>query len=195
MMESFIHGRVFVFIDPPSLSAPAPSYGWAGAANILYSQQTLGWRMDYTKLKKYLDAECDLQGVYFYTGHVGSNDKQQSFLQKLRGLGFYVRSKEVKRIKTGMNTYVFKGNLDVELAVDAILHLEDYDTLILMSGDSDFAYLLDIAKERKKCVAVMSSKNHISIELLQRAKYINLSKLRPYIEFLKSPPDRNRGEV
>jgi len=36
MINQFVKGRVYVFID---------------AANILYSQQTLHWRVDYKKLK------------------------------------------------------------------------------------------------------------------------------------------------
>ena len=47
-----MRGRVYVFVD---------------AANILYSQQSLRWRVDYKKLKEYFEKECDLKGIYFYT--------------------------------------------------------------------------------------------------------------------------------
>jgi len=39
MIKKFIKGRAAVFID---------------AENILYSQQTLGWRIDYQRLRDYL---------------------------------------------------------------------------------------------------------------------------------------------
>ena len=39
MIKQFVNGRVCVFID---------------AANILYSQQTLHWKVDYEKLKSIL---------------------------------------------------------------------------------------------------------------------------------------------
>lgn len=170
MINQFVKGRVYVFID---------------AANILYSQQTLHWRVDYKKLKDYFKEECDLQAIYFYTGRVGANDKQNSFLQKLKELEYIIRTKEVKRIKIGRNTYEWKGNLDAELVIDALKHSDDFDTFILMSGDSDFAPLLDELKERKKRVIVMSSKHHISIELIERAKYINIRKLKDQIMFIK----------
>lgn len=178
-LKQFIHGRICVFID---------------AANILYSQQTLGWRVDYTKLKTYFENECDLRGIFFYTGHVGDNERQQSFLGKLERLGYHVHSKEVKRIRVSPDTYILKGNLDVELAVEAVLHLDDYDTIVLMSGDSDFAFLLDVLKERGKRTIVLSERGHVSRELLERAKYIDLRRLRDAIEFQKSPPPK-RGEV
>ena len=53
MIGQFVKGRVHVFVD---------------AANILYSQQTLHWRVDYRKLKEYFKKECDLKAIYFYTG-------------------------------------------------------------------------------------------------------------------------------
>ncbi|MBU0458620.1 NYN domain-containing protein [Patescibacteria group bacterium] len=171
MLREYIFGRTYVFID---------------AANILYSQQTLGWRVDYTKLKNYLDNECLLGKIFFYTGKVGDNIKQQSFLNKLRRIGYFVNAKEVKRIRMSDNMYILKGNLDVELAIDAVLNMHNYDTILLLSGDSDFAYLLDVLKKNRRRVLVVSERGHVSLELLQRAKYIDLKKLRKYIEFISN---------
>lgn len=166
MISQFVRGRVYVFVD---------------AANILYSQQTLRWRVDYKKLKEYFEKECDLKGIYFYTGRLGENQKQNSFIEKLSKLGYVVKAKEVKRIKVSRDTYEWKGNLDVELTIDVIANLNNFDTLVLMSGDSDFAALLDTAKSQNKRVLVMSTKGHVSKELLERAKYINIKKLKDYI--------------
>ena len=166
MLNQFIKGRVYVFID---------------AANILYSQQTLGWRVDYQKLKKYFERECDLKGIFFYTGNVGENHKQGLFLEKLKSFGYQVTAKEVKRIQVGRNTYEWKGNLDVELALDAYRLMEEFDTLLLFSGDSDFSYLLDLLRQKGKKVIVASTRGHISKELLTRAKYIDLRKLKEII--------------
>jgi len=168
MIKQFVKGKVCVFID---------------AANILYSQQTLGWRVDYKKLKKYFESECDLCGIYFYTGQVGADDKQNSFLKKLEQFGYVVKAKEVKRIKISKSAYEWKGNLDVELTIDVLGNINNFETLILMSGDSDFAPLLDAVKARHKRVLVMSTKGHISKELLDRAKYVNLRKLKDFIAF------------
>lgn len=170
MIGKFVKGKIYVFID---------------AANILYSQQTLGWRVDYKKLRKYFEKECDLQTIYFYTGRVGENHKQNAFLEKLKSLRYQVRAKEVKRIKISRNTYEWKGNLDAELIIDVLKNIDNFDTCILMSGDSDFAVLLDELKARGKRIIVMSSKHHISRELIERAKYVNLKKLKDQISFCK----------
>ena len=182
MIGQFVKGRVCVFVD---------------AANILYSQQTLHWRVDYRKLKEYFKKECDLKAIYFYTGRVGENHKQNSFIKKLEQLGYIVKAKEVKRIKISKSAYERKGNLDVELTIDVLGNINNFDTLILMSGDSDFAPLLDAVKSQHKRVLVMSTKGHISKELLNRAKYINLKKLKDFIAYhqQKQIPPPKRGEV
>ena len=59
-----------------------------------------------------------------------------------------------------------------------------FKTIILLSGDSDFAPVVDRVKNQGKRVIVMSVKGHISRELLERAKYVNLKKLRSEIELI-----------
>jgi len=167
MIKPFVKGKVAVFID---------------AANIFYSQRTLGWRIDYGKLSRYFHDESVVTGMYYYTGMVGSIEKQQAFIQKIKSIGYKVTAKEVKFIHVAGSPDVPKGNLDVELALDAFRLRGDFDTLVLFSGDSDFAYLLDLLKQEGKRVVVVSTRGHISRELLERAKYIDLPKLRQRIE-------------
>jgi|SRR3989344_2022867 len=168
MMKKFIKGKAAVFID---------------AANVLYSQKALGWRVDYIKLKRYFEMQCTLVHIAFYTGKVGAHEKQQKFLNKLSEEDIVVVSKEVKFIKIDGGKLLPKGNLDVELALDAFSRESQFDTLILFSGDSDFAHLLDLLKRKGKQVIVVSTRNHISRELIERAKFIPLDKLREYMEY------------
>jgi len=166
LIGQYTKGKVYCFID---------------AANILYSQKTLGWRLDYKKLKDYLSQECDLGGIFFYTGRVGTSEKQNKFLEKLKSYGYMVKAKEVKRIEIAPNIFEWKGNLDVELTIDALKNSDNFKTCILMSGDSDFASLLDELKAKGKRVLVISTRGHISKELLNRAKYVDLRKLKGQI--------------
>ena len=178
MIGQFVKGRAYVFID---------------AANILYSQQTLGWRIDYKRLYEYCADETKLVGVRYYTGKVGTLEKQLKFIRKLETLRYTVVAKEVKFIKIDGGKLLPKGNLDVELALDAMRLASKYDSLVLFSGDSDFAYLIDLLKESGKQVIVLSTRGHVSKELLDRAKYVDLQKLKDRIslESLKNqePPE------
>jgi len=69
----------------------------------------------------------------------------------------------------------------MELAFEMVDLTDKYDTAILMSGDSDFSVPIDRIKKRGKQVIVISTRGRISRELLERAKYIDLRKLREEI--------------
>lgn len=170
MLKKYAQGRVSVFID---------------ASNVYFSQKKLKWRVDFRKLLDYLLSEVDLRAVYYYTARDLSFVKQTKFLNWLEMIGYVVRSKKVKFIKDnqGQKEGFHKGNLDVELTIDVLETKDDYDTLLLVSGDSDFEPLLQLMKSkyRKRCL-VTATKHSISIELIRCAKYyIDMKKLRDYI--------------
>jgi len=108
------------------------------------------------------------------------NPKQKKFLDMLEINGYIVRAKAVKRIKSPEG-YKWKNNLDIELAFEMIDTQDAYDTAILISGDSDFAVPIDRIKKSGKRIIVVSTRGHISRELLERSKYIDLRKLKQEI--------------
>jgi uncharacterized LabA/DUF88 family protein len=170
MIGQFIKGRVYVFVD---------------AANIFYTQRTLGWRISYEKLKKYFEDECgdELNKIFVYTATDSERPQQNKFFDMLIANDFIVRTKEVKRIRVAKGVYEWKGDFDVELTMDVMDNINEFDTAILLSGDSDFAPVVNRMKQNGKKIVVMSAKNHISRELIKLSnKYINLKKLRDRIE-------------
>ena len=169
MIKKFIKGKTSVFID---------------ASNIYFFYKKLKWKIDLIKLFDYFRDESDLIDIYYYTGRDIESQIQNKFISFLNRSGYIVRSKKIKFIKDGSgNGGFFKGNLDVELTMDVLETKNMYDTLILISGDSDFEPLLKLMKKKynKKCL-VMATKHSISIELIKCAKYINLAKLKKYIK-------------
>lgn len=153
------------------------------AANVIYSQQTLNWQIDYKKLMDYFKINYKLSNVFFYFGNIKENKNQQKFFNKLKQWGYKIRTKEVKIIRQKDGSLLKKGNLDVELTIDAVNTLQSYSTLILMSGDSDFHALIKFVQQRNKKVVVISSKGHVSKELLVASdKYINFNILREFVE-------------
>ena len=167
MIKRLVKGKVFVFID---------------AANIFYAQRTLRWRISYERLMKYLSSECNLGKCFVYTATLKENEKQARFIRMLKKAGYIVRTKHVKMIRLSRNSFQWKGNFDVELTIDVLDNLNNFSTLILLSGDSDFASLLRRVKKEKKRVIVISAKKHISRELLLEAKFVNFKNLREKIE-------------
>jgi uncharacterized LabA/DUF88 family protein len=163
MFENFIFGRLCIFIDE---------------ANVYHFQKTLGWKIDYLKLKKYFASLTQISILNFYTSYLEDNIIQSERFQILSDNGFNVIKKNLKFIKNKNGPFIKKGNLDIELALDAYRQKDEYDTFVLFSGDSDFAYLLDLLKTNDKKLLVVSTRKHISKELLTKSDYyLDLKKL------------------
>lgn len=172
MIEKFVKGKVSVFID---------------ASNIYHSFKKLGWMIDFLRLKEYLENKTELESIYYYTAYDSEYSKQRKFLDFLEIIGYVVRKKKVKFIKDSNRESggFHKGNLDVELTIDTVYSRNNFQSFILFSGDSDFEALIKYMKSYRKNCIVISTKDHVSIELLKQAKFIDLKKLKEKIELKK----------
>ncbi len=167
MLKNFVKGRVYIFID---------------AENVFYSQKTLGWKISYEKLMQYFKKECgENVKCFVYTGRDENNSGQLKFLDMLEINGYIVRTKVVKKIKNRQGGYKWKNNLDLELAFEMVETKEKYDVAVLLSGDSDFSVAIERIKKVGKRIIVMSTRGHISRELLEVSKYVDLRKLKDVI--------------
>jgi len=170
MINKFVKGKTAVFID---------------SANVYYSEKTMGWRIDFQKLLNYFKRETNLFRIAYYGAINPENKGERKFHDFLEILGYVVRHKKIKFIKDETDLAYgghHKGNIDVDLTIDAVHFRDDYDTFVLLSGDSDFESLIKYLKAFKKRCIVMSTKGHISIELLKQAKFIDFKKIRKEIE-------------
>jgi uncharacterized LabA/DUF88 family protein len=170
MINNFVKGKTAVFID---------------SANVYYSEKTMGWRIDFQKLLNYFKRETDLFRIAYYGAINPENEGERKFHDFLEIIGYVVRHKKIKFIKDKTDLAYgghHKGNIDVDLTIDAVHFRDDYDTFVLLSGDSDFESLIKYLKAFKKRCIVMSTKGHVSIELLKQAKFIDFKKIRKEIE-------------
>lgn len=170
-------------------------------SNIIYSLKDLGWKIDYKKLMSFFKEKTNLINIYFYSAYFKSNSKQKNLFSMLSRKGFIIRTKQVKQIKTQSGT-VYKGNLDTELVIDAIDQKSKFDTLILFSGDSDFAPLITYLHKFNKKIISISSRGHVSKEIIQVSDHYlwleDFSKqwcLNPNLKNHKTPPKRGSGRI
>ena len=167
--------RIAVFID---------------AGNLWSTYKAIGKTIDFSKLPSFLLNKFDakLFKVFYYVAYpkIGTRTESEinglhkflTFLKK--GLGFQIEKKPLKRInlrdkkgnilydqKTG-EPYIFeKGNMDVEIAIDAVRYASMYEIAIFITGDSDFLSLISFLRNTKspKKIYVFSSEGCISHEL------------------------------
>lgn len=151
--------RVYIFID---------------AANMWSVVQSVKKVIDYSLFKIYFQDTLQpiALKIFYYEAYPkdGTRDyslgpKHRYFTYLKKGLGFIVKKKPLKRIKNNDGSITEKGNMDVELVIDAVHNIGKYDTAIFFSGDSDFLSLINYLKNNGKKVYVFSSKNNVSSEL------------------------------
>ncbi|NTU54501.1 MAG: NYN domain-containing protein [Chlorobiaceae bacterium] len=166
--------RVAIFID---------------GANLYYTQRHLGWSVDFQKLLKYFSDQYKIvQARYYVASPEPPSDEQKAFNRFLISTGYSIKSKLLKKItiKESGET-VLKGNLDIELVIDALVSSDQYDIFILFSGDGDFLPLIEAIKSKGKNVFVYSTIGLSSIEIVSELgmNFCDLNKMRSIIEQIK----------
>lgn len=151
-------------------------------ANLFYAQKTLGIKIDYKRLYNFLNRYKRITSIRIYLAFDRQSDKEKGFIQQLEKIGYVVICKQLKVIRQNGKIIVKKGNLDIELALDAFELQNQYRTIVLFSGDSDFSILLKRLQRRSKKVIVFSTRKHVSKELIQTShRYFELKRILKYI--------------
>lgn len=161
-------------------------------ANLFYTQKQLKWFVDWKKLKLYLAKKFNIVEFRYYTGIREDDQKMKSYLRYLDHIGFIPLTKPLKVIKINKNhplgklynyPEIYKSNFDVEMTTDILLDRANIDVVILLSGDSDFQYLVKKLKDLGKEVVVYSSRKTLSWELkLEASKYSYLEDIKKEIK-------------
>jgi uncharacterized LabA/DUF88 family protein len=156
-------GRTIVIID----------YG-----NVEKWKNSLKWSVgikELGNLVKHFSSGKQFLRRFYYGSDYGASEKSQilvgwsrSVLDRAKMNRFEVITKRVKYIHSGINPAGFekKCDLDVEMTVDLIRERDNYDVIILFSGDGDLMCAVQYLKENydKKCI-VMGARNHVGREV------------------------------
>jgi len=162
--------RIALFIDGPNLYATA---------------KTLGFDIDYKRMLKEFQSRGALLRAFYYT--VVIEDQEFSSIRPLIDWldynGYTVVTKATKEFIDASGRRKVKGNMDIELAVDAMDLAEHIDQMVLFSGDGDFRSLVEAVQRRGVRVTVISTISSqppmIADELRRQADvFIDLVELR-----------------
>ena len=158
-------------------------------ANFYSTAKTVGFDVDYRKLLKEFNSYGRLIRAYYYTAIV--EDQEYSSIRPLvdwldyNGYTVVTKpSKEYTDAATGRRK--FKGNMDVELTVDALEIADRIDHIYLFSGDGDFRALVEALQRRGVRVSVVSAVQTqpamVADELRRQAdEFLDLGELAPKI--------------
>lgn len=153
--------------------------------NMFYAQQKNGWFFDPRKVLENFtkDPTVNLVNAFWYTGLKDSQD-QRGFRDALISLGYTVRTKILKEYYDDVSgRYSQKANLDIEIVVDMFNTVDQYDKVILFSGDGDFERAIELLRSKNTHITVVSTEGMIARELRNATdRYIDLNDIRPSIE-------------
>lgn len=153
-------------------------------ANLYATAKALGFDIDYKRLLKEFQSKGYLLRACYYTAMV--EDQEYSSIRPLIDWlaynGYRVRTKPVKEFVDHSGRRKIKGNMDIELVVEAMELAELVDHIVLFSGDGDFRPLVEAVQRKGKKVSVVSTlatqPPMISDDLRRQADYfLDLSVL------------------
>ncbi|HEV7434319.1 MAG TPA: NYN domain-containing protein [Pseudorhizobium sp.] len=164
-------------------------------ANLYAASKSLGFDIDYRKLLKAFQKRGYLLRAYYYTALI--EDQEYSSIRPLIDWldynGYKVVTKPAKEFTDSLGRRKIKGNMDIELAIDAMEQSETVDHLVLFSGDGDFRTLVEALQRRGRKVSVVSTMVSqppmIADDLRRQADhFIDLASLRS--EIGREPSER-----
>jgi uncharacterized LabA/DUF88 family protein len=157
-------------------------------ANLYATAKALGFDIDYRRLLTDFQSRGTAVRAFYYTTII--EDQEYSSIRPLIDWldynGYAVVTKATKEFFDASGRRKVKGNMDVELAVDAMELAENIDQMVLFSGDGDFRSLVAAMQRRGVHVTVVSTiatqPPMIADDLRRQADvFIDLRELQPKI--------------
>lgn len=164
-------------------------------SNLYAAARALGFDIDYKLLRSEFVRRGKLVRAFYYTALL--EDQEYSPIRPLVDWldynGFTMVTKPAKEFTDSLGRRKVKGNMDIELAVDAMEMADRIDHMVLFSGDGDFRPLVEGIQRKGVRVSVVStirsSPPMIADELRRQAdNFIELDELKEVIGRPPRPP-------
>ncbi len=183
-MQFYANERIALFID---------------GANLYAAAKALTFDIDYRRLLTLFGRNGQLIRALYYTAL--AEDQEYSSIRPLIDWldynGYTMVTKPTKEFVDASGRRIVKGNMDIELAVDAMELADHLDHVVLFSGDGDFRSLVEALQHKGKRVSVVSTlatnPPMVADELSRQAdKFIDLAALQK--EIGRDPSERTHRE-
>jgi len=155
------------------------NFAFIDGQNLNLGIQSMGWKLNYSRFRKYLAEKYSVATVYYFIGYVPGNQPLYSELQKA---GYVLVFKPT--IPDGDGN--IKGNIDADLVLQAMIDLPNYDQAIIVSSDGDFHSLVKYLYQNSKLRFVMSPYIDTCSTLLKKEakeRIVFMSNLRRKLEY------------
>jgi len=138
------HERIALFID---------------GANLYATAKSLNFDIDYKRLLQEFQSRGYLVRAFYYTALI--EDQEYSSIRPLVDWldynGYTMVTKPLKEYYDATGRRKVKGNMDIELAVDAMEMADHINHMVLFSGDGDFRSVVEAVQRKGVKVSVVST--------------------------------------
>ena len=120
------------------------------------------WKADYKKFRHFLTQKFSVTEAYYFLGYI--MEENTNLYYALQKSGFIVSFREHSQAMAGKK----KGNVDVEIVFEMMRNLidnpENFDKIVLVSGDGDYKKCVEYLIKKDKFLRVLfPSKHHSSL--------------------------------
>lgn len=198
---------------------PVKTFAFIDASNLFYGgQKSLGWSIDYEKLRDYLTEKYGVSRIYYFGGvetydfpydylenesvpinplhlyleelikkvlkcpeelryslfkpildHLSKDIQRAKFYKKLAGFGYYLVLKPVKTYYDEQGKPQKKANCDVDMTYYLMLHEDEIERNVVLSGDGDFLPVLKHLRSVGKEMIILARAPRTAKEIKQFA--------------------------
>lgn len=168
-------------------------------SNLYAAAKALGFDIDYKLLRAEFMRRGKLLRAFYYTALIENEEYSpiRPLVDWLNYNGFTMVTKPAKEFTDSQGRRKVKGNMDIELAIDAMEMANYVEHIVLFSGDGDFRPLVGALQRKGVRVSVVStirsSPPMIADDLRRQAdNFIELEELK---EVIGRPPREDRAPV
>lgn len=167
-------------------------------SNLYAAAKALGFDIDYKLLRQEFERRSKLLRVFYYTALLENDEYSpiRPLVDWLNYNGFTMVTKAAREYTDSQGRRKVKGNMEVELTVDAMQLAPRVDHMVLFSGDGDYRALVESLQRQGVRVSVVSTIRSqppmIADELRRQAdNFIELDALR---DVIGRPPREPRAD-
>ncbi|KPQ16358.1 MAG: hypothetical protein HLUCCO18_08630 [Rhodobacteraceae bacterium HLUCCO18] len=167
-------------------------------SNLYAAAKALSFDIDYKLLRQEFMQRGKLLRAFYYTALLENDDYSpiRPLVDWLHYNGFTMVTKPAKEFTDASGRRKVKGNMDIELTVDAMETAAHVDHIVLFSGDGDFRPLVEALQRKGVRVSVVSTIRSqppmIADDLRRQAdNFIELDELK---DVIGRPPREPRYE-
>lgn len=167
-------------------------------SNLYAASKALSFDIDYKKLRQEFMRRGRLLRANYYTALLENDDYSpiRPLVDWLAYNGFSMITKVAKEYTDSQGRRKVKGNMEIDLAVDAMEMANHVDHIVLFSGDGDYKPLVEALQRKGVRVSVVSTirsqPSMISDELRRQCdNFIELEELR---EVIGRPPREDKHD-